>query len=115
MTTATLRTTIEDSVSAHDVRKTLRLMTRYAWIGTGILFICYSYFVGAITFSVIKQEALDQNSKGLISTMSTQESTYLQTEQNLTAQDSAAAMGLVPSTAIAFATATPVLALNVGQ
>ena len=117
MTTAALRNKIESqivSVSNHDINKTLRLLTRYAWIGTGLLFICYSYFVGAITFSVIKQEAIQQTTKNLISSMSTQEQTYLQSQEALN-QDYAATLGLVQSNAIAFATAKPAFAWNVGQ
>lgn len=117
MTTATIRNKIGShagAIAAHDFNKSLRLMTRYAWIGTGMLFVCYSYFVGAITFSVIKQQALEQTTKRLISTMSDQERIYLQTQQGLTAQ-SAANIGLVKSTAVAFATAQPALAWNVGE
>jgi hypothetical protein len=92
----------------------LGMVTRYAWIGTGLLFICYSYFVGAITFSVIKQQAIEQTTKSLISSMSIQENTYLQTQERLN-EDYATTMGLVQSNAIAFATAKPAFAWNVGQ
>lgn len=113
MTATTLRNKIE-AVSATDLNKSLRLLTRYTWIGTGVLFVCYSYFVGAITFSVIKQQALEQNTKGLISSMSTQERVYLQSQQNMT-ESYASSVGLVKGTAVAFATAKPALAFNVGQ
>ncbi len=46
--------------------------------------------------------------------MSNQERVYLQTQQNLT-QDYAASIGLVKGSAIAFATAKPAFAWNVGQ
>jgi hypothetical protein len=117
MTTATLRNKIDshlDVIATFDGNKALRATIRYGLIGTGVLFICYSYFVGAITFSVIKQQALEQSTKGLISTMSNQERMYLQTQQGLT-QESAAAVGLVQSTAVVFATAKPALAFNVEQ
>ena len=117
MTTAVVRNKIDSQIEAlanFDANKALRLTTKYALIGTGVLFICYSYFVGAVTFSVIKQQALERSTKAVISTMSDQERTYLQTQLGLT-QQSAAAAGLVPSTAVAFAVAKPVLALNVGQ
>jgi hypothetical protein len=110
---ATLRNKFE-SVPLNDINKTLGLITRYAWISTGVLFLCYSYFVGAITFSVINQQALERANKALVSTMSNQERIYLQSQQNLT-QDYAASIGLVKSTAVAFATARPALAWNVGQ
>ncbi len=110
---ATLRHKIE-SVPLNDINKTLRLVTRYAWIGTGALFLCYSYFVGAITFSVINQQALEHTNKTLVSTMSNQERVYLQSQENLT-QEYAASIGLVKGTAVAFATAKPALAWNVGQ
>ncbi|MDB5188730.1 MAG: hypothetical protein JWM92_328 [Candidatus Nomurabacteria bacterium] len=113
MTATTLRNKIE-SVPASDINRTLGVMMRYTWIGTGVLFVCYSYFVGAITFSVIKQQALEQNTKGLISSMGNQERIYLQTQQTLTEND-AATIGLVKSPAVAFAVAKPALAWNVGQ
>lgn len=103
-----------DAVPMGDVNRTLRHMTRYAWIGTGVLFVCYSYFVGAITFSVINQQALVQSNKTLVSTMSNQERVYLQTQEHLT-QDYASSIGLVKGTAVAFATPKPAFAWNVGQ
>jgi hypothetical protein len=110
---ATLRNRIE-SVPFHDVDKALRLMTRYAWIGTGVLFICYSYFVGAITFSVINQQAITQANKTLTSAMGNQENVYLQTQQQLN-ESYAAGIGLVKGTPVAFAVARPAVAWNVGQ
>ncbi len=107
-------TTLRNKIEATDLNRTLRTLTRYTWIGTGVLFVCYSYFVGAITFSVIRQQALEQNTKGLISSMSTQERAYLQTQQAMT-ESYAASIGLVKGTAVAFATAKPALAFNVGQ
>jgi hypothetical protein len=115
---ATLRSSIQEKFESvpltSEVNKTLGLIIRYTLIGTGALFLCYSYFVGAITFSVINQQSLEQANKTLVSTMSTQENIYLQTQENLT-QDYANSMGLVKGTAVAFATARPVLAWNVGQ
>lgn len=110
---ATLRNKFE-SVAMNDINKTLGLITRYAWISTGVLFLCYSYFVGAITFSVINQQAIERTNKALVSTMSNQERIYLQTQENLT-QGYAQSIGLVKGTAVAFATAKPALAWNVGQ
>jgi hypothetical protein len=50
MTATTLRNTIESKLDVlpmnSDVNKTLGLVIRYTWIGTGALFLCYSYFVG---------------------------------------------------------------------
>ncbi|HTH92864.1 MAG TPA: hypothetical protein VL576_00045 [Candidatus Paceibacterota bacterium] len=109
-----LRNKFESVAMSNDINTTLRLVTRYAWISTGALFLCYSYFVGAITFSVINQQALERANRALASTMSTQERIYLQSQQNLT-QDYANSIGLVKGTAVAFATAKPALAWNVGQ
>ncbi len=103
-----------ESVPLNDVNKTLRFITRYVWIGTGVLFVCYSYFVGAITFSVINQQALEHSNKTLVSVMSNQERVYLQKQQNLT-QSYATTIGLVQGTAVAFATAKPAFAWNVGH
>jgi hypothetical protein len=57
---ATLRSSIQEKFESvpltSEVNKTLGLIIRYTLIGTGALFLCYSYFVGAITFSVINQQ-----------------------------------------------------------
>jgi hypothetical protein len=110
---ATLRNKIE-SVPMNDVNRTLKLVTRYAWIGTGVLFVCYSYFVGAITFSVISQRAVEQKNRTLISSMSEQERMYLQSQKQLN-ESYASSIGLVKGTAVAFAVAKPAVAWNVGQ
>ncbi|GEM_PF-1218176 len=113
MTTTALLNKIED-VKIEDIDKTLRLMTRYAWIGTGALFVCYSYFVGAITFSVINQQAITQANKTLTSVMGNQERVYLQTQKQLN-ESYATSIGLVKGNAVAFAVAKPAVAWNVGQ
>jgi hypothetical protein len=117
MTATTLRNKIEstiDLVPVNDVNRTLRYVTRYTWIGTGVLFVCYSYFVGAITFTVIGQRALEQTNKTLISSMSNQERIYLQNQAQLN-EAYATSIGLVKGTAVAFAVAKPAVAWNVGQ
>jgi hypothetical protein len=110
---ATLREKIE-SVPMNDVNKTLRLITRYTWIGSGVLFVCYSYFVGAITFTVINQRAVESSNKTLVSSMSDQERVYLKNQQQLN-ESYASSIGLVKGTAVAFAVAKPAVAWNVGQ
>ncbi len=110
---AALKNKIE-SVPMNDVNKTLRLITRYTWIGSGVLFVCYSYFVGAITFTVVHQRAVEQTNKTLISTMSDQERVYLKNQQQLN-ENYASSIGLVKGTAVAFAVAKPAVAWNVGQ
>jgi hypothetical protein len=110
---ATLRNKIE-TVPMNDVNKTLRLITRYGWIGSGVLFVCYSYFVGAITFTVINQRAVEESNKTLVSSMSDQERVYLKNQQQLN-ESYASSIGLVKGTAVAFAVARPAVAWNVGQ
>ena len=110
---ATLRNKIE-TVPMNDVNKTLRVITKYAWIGSGVLFVCYSYFVGAITFTVVGQRALEQDNKALVSSMGDQEREYLRNQQQLN-ESYASSIGLVKGTAVAFAVARPAVAWNVGQ
>lgn len=90
------------------------MIARYAWVGTGVLFLCYSYFVGAITFSVIGQSALQSSNKALVSSMGDQERIYLQNQEQLN-ESYASSIGLVKGTAVAFAVAQPDVAWNVGQ
>lgn len=97
-----------------EVSRTLKLITRYAWIGSGVLFVCYSYFVGAITFTVIDQRAVEQENKALVSSMGDQERAYLAHQQQLN-ESYASSIGLVKGNAVAFAVARPAIAWNVGQ
>ncbi len=82
----TFKQTIESaSVTAFtgDMNTTLGSVTKYAWVSAGVLFACYLYFVGAITFSVIKQEGLAQEIKSIISNTGKEELAYLTTQKKL--------------------------------
>lgn len=98
----------------HDMNKALGMISTYAWIGTGLLFVCYAYFVGSITFSIVKQQGTQSSIKTLISSMSKQEFAYLQTQKTLTAEY-ASAIGMVPAREVAFATPKRAFAWNVGR
>ena len=67
-----------------EVDNTLGTVIRYTWIGIGVLFALYVYFVGAITFSVIAERDLSVKHKMLVSETSAQEFTYLAQQRNLT-------------------------------
>lgn len=97
-----------------DMNKALGMISTYAWIGTGVLFMCYVYFVGSITFSIVKQQGIQSTMKTLISSMSKQELAYLQTQKTLSA-DYAATIGMVPATVVSFATPKRAFAWNVGR
>jgi len=109
---ATIQRTIQ--TVPFDLNKSLRSIARYAWLSAGVFFVCYLYFVGAITFSIIKEQGLQQHTKTLISSMSQQEMAYLTIQKNLT-QDYAGQLGLVATTIVSFATPKQAFAWNVGQ
>ncbi len=92
-----------------DITATLRSITSYAWIGSAVLFVGYSYFVGAITFSVIKQQALEQSMRAMVSMMSRQELSYLEKQRNLSLR-AATDNGLVSAPVVAYATRARALA-----
>ena len=100
--------------ASFSINTSLRKSTRYLWVCVGMLFACYLYFVGAITFSVINQQSLSADTKRMISTMSDHEVTYLAAQKTLT-QEFGHASGLVVSESVAFATPKRALAWNVGQ
>ncbi len=102
------------NVQFEDMNKHIRTVLTYTWIGSGALFACYLYFVGAITFSVVKQQELARDIKGLISAMSTEELTYLSQEKNLT-ESYAQAEGFVRAEKTAFAAPRRAVAWNVGR
>jgi len=109
----TIQNTIE-SVPMQDFNKALRSIGTYAWIGTGLLFVCYGYFVGSITFSIVKQQGIQSDIKTLISSMSKQELAYLDTQKTLT-EDYATTLGMVQANMVSFATPKRAFAWNVGN
>ncbi len=88
-----------------------RRMTRYVWAFSGALFALYLYFVGAITFSVIERQGLEESTKTLISDISAQELRYLEEEKVLT-KEFAYSIGLVDAPTIAFTEAHRSFASN---
>ena len=100
--------------STFNVNTFLRKATRYLWASVGVLFASYLYFVGAITFSVINQQSLNQETKQLVSSISQKEVVYLTNQKALT-KDFAIENGLVVPKDVAFATPKRAFAWNVGQ
>ena len=98
----------------HDINKTIRSVALYTWISAGVFFACYIYFVGAITFSVIKERELQQETKTLISSMGQQELSYLTLQKSLT-QEYAVRAGFITEPSISFATPQKAFAWNVGR
>lgn len=78
-----------------------RRMTRSVWVVSGALFGLYLYFVGAITFSVIERQALEEATKTLASDISTQELRYFEKEKELT-KSFGYSLGLVDAPTISF-------------
>lgn len=103
-----------ESVQMQDVNKTLRIIATYAWVGTGVLFACYIYFVGSITFSIIKQRGLEQENKSLVSEMSREELAYLSVQKGMTLSH-ASELGLIEANTISFAAPVRAFAWNVGR
>ena len=109
--------TIKQKIDARgmlDVNKTLKSIAVYSWMTAGVLFACYLYFVGAITFSVIKERGLQQETKSLISRMGEEELEYLSAQKNLT-KEYAQSTGLIISDSVSFATPQKAFAWNVGR
>lgn len=109
----TIQQTIE-SVPTQDFQKALRAITKYAWIGTGVLFVSYLYFVGSITFSIVQQQQTQSDIKSLISSMSKQELQYLTTQKTLN-ENYATSIGMVSANVVSFAMPKRAFAWNVGN
>jgi hypothetical protein len=89
----------------------LRRTTTYCFIGAGVLFGCYMYVVGAITFSVIERKGLEESTRTLLSDISMQELQYLGQEKGLT-KDVAYSSGLVDAPSLAFTSQKRAVAWN---
>lgn len=103
-----------DAAALLDINKILRSVALYAWISAGVLFACYLYFIGAITFSVIKEKGLATETKTLISQMGEEELAYLSAQKTLT-ESYAASIGFVKPEKVSFAAPKRALAWNVGR
>lgn len=104
--------TIKNKIQTFGEYATLaRRATRYAWAASGVLFGLYLYFVGAITFSVVERQALEESTKTLISDISSEELHYLEKEKTLT-KEFAYSIGLIDAPTISFTTQQRSVALN---
>lgn len=100
------------ALAMNDFNATLRLVTKYAWLTAAILFASYLYFVGAITFSVVKQASLAQSIKVTMSQTSKQELNYLAQQKRLNASY-AASIGFVSAPTVAYTVPTRSFAWNI--
>ncbi len=96
-----------------NLNKIVRGITTYMWLGTGMLFACYLYFIGSITFSVVKQKDIQNEIKLLISSIGKQELVYLQNQKKLT-EEYASSLGLKSAKQITFSAPKKAFAWNVG-
>ncbi len=92
----------------------LRRTTKYCFIVSGALFICYLYVVGAITFSVIERKGLEESTKVLASDISMQELEYLKAEKTLT-KETAYLSGFIEPASITFTAQKRAFAWNAGR
>lgn len=102
-----------NNTQSYDINKILRIIRNYAWLGTGVLFVSYLYFVGSITFSIIKQQDIQSEIKNLVSSMSKQELLYLQTQKKLT-EEYAKSIGMTSAEVVSFSAPKRAFAWNVG-
>ncbi len=100
--------------SFNEYASLLRRATKYCFVGTGVLFACYLYFVGAITFSVVERQGLEEITKSLASDISVQELHYLEKEKHLT-KDVAYSIGLIDAPSLSFTTKQRAFAWNAGR
>ncbi len=103
-----------DSIAQSDLNSSLRSITKYAWLSAGGLFALYLYFVGTITFSVIKQETLAQGIKSTVSHMSKEELQYLDAQRTLTI-DAALESGFVSVGSISYTVPATAFAWNIND
>lgn len=100
--------------SFNDYALLLRRATKYCFVGASVLFACYIYFVGAITFSVVERQGLEESTKELVSEISMQELHYLGQEKQLT-KEVAYSTGLIDAPSLAFTAQQRAFAWNAGR
>lgn len=97
-----------------NINTSLVSISKYTWAFSGILLASYIYFVGAITFSVVKQQTLTTETKNLISNMSQEEVSYLNSQKVIT-EEYATSLGFIKDSNIAFSEVKRAFAWNVGR
>lgn len=95
----------------NDYNTVIRRGIRFFAIGSAVLFACYLYFVGAVTFSVVHRRNMEEEVKTMTSAVSADELSYLTKEKNLT-RDYALAQGMVPPAHVTFTTPKNAFAWN---
>lgn len=100
--------------SIGEYKTLLQRSTKYCFLATGALFVCYLYVVGAITFSVVERKGLEESTKTLLSDISGEELKYLSKEKELT-KELAFQEGFVSASSIAFTSAKRAVAWNAGR
>ena len=110
-----IKNKIQDAaLSVSEINLSLKSVTKFSWMAAGVFFVTYLYLVGAITFSVIKQESLANAIKMIVSQTSKEELMYLNLQKDLT-ESYAKERGYVSATSISYATAPKSFAWNTGQ
>ncbi|MCC7436324.1 hypothetical protein IT402_00390 [Candidatus Nomurabacteria bacterium] len=92
----------------------LKKMSTYCFVGTGILFVCYLYVVGSITFSVVERKGLEEQNRNLLSDIGMEELKYLAQEKKLT-KEVAHNAGLIDAKNLVFTTKQSAFAWNAGR
>lgn len=107
-----MMTQIKNKIHAFNEYSLLfRRATRYVWVLCGLSFGLYLYFVGAITFSVVERQGLEEATKTLVSDISTEELHYLEKEKGLT-KEYAYSIGLIDAPSLSFTTQQRSVAWN---
>lgn len=97
--------------TSYNLNKVMSTVTKYVWVSSALLFAGYIYFIGSITFSVVKQKDIQNDIKILVSSIGKQELIYLQNQKKLT-ENYANSLGLKPAESLIFATPKKALAWN---
>lgn len=95
----------------HDINDMLKKVSTYAWCTAGLFFVCYLYFVGAITFSVVRQESIAEETKTIVSEIGKYELEYLKLQKGLT-EEFAFSQGFVSPETIAYTVPASAFAWN---
>lgn len=103
-----------EALMGQSANGSLKKIARSAWLVAGVLFAAYLYFVGAITFSVVAQEALAQDITTLRSQASIAELQYLESQKSFTEAE-ARALGFIDPQELSYAATAPSVAFNTDE
>lgn len=95
----------------NDINKSLKSVIICSCFFIAIFICLYGYFIGAISFSIIKEKSIKENTRSLVSSISQEELKYFTLQKQLT-EEYGKEIGMVKSQNVSYAETQRTFAWN---